>query len=82
MSRPTWPLTTCTTRTGKGRGYGDPLRRQPEKVAADLAAFRVSPEAASEIYGVVIKADGTVDAEATETRRQQLRQARIGSDVV
>ncbi len=64
-----------------GGGYGDPLRRDPEKVAADLAAFRVSTEAASQIYGVVVKADGKVDALPTEERRQQLRRARISSDV-
>ena len=64
-----------------GGGYGDPLRREPEKVATDLTSFRVSAEAATQIYGVVIKANGTVDAGATETQRGQLRRARIGSDV-
>jgi hypothetical protein len=51
-------------------------------VAADLAAFKISTEAASQIYGVVMKADGKVDDDATEQRRQQLRRARISSDVV
>ena len=64
-----------------GGGYGDPLRRNPEKVAADLAAFRISAEASSQIYGVVMAADGKVDNDATEKRRQQLRYARISLDV-
>jgi N-methylhydantoinase B len=65
-----------------GGGYGDPLRREPEKVVADLASFRVSAKAASDIYGVVITPNGAVDAVATETRRRQLRRARIDMDVV
>ena len=64
-----------------GGGYGDPLRRDRKKVAADLAAFKISTEAASEIYGVVMTADGKVNDDATEKRRQQLQRARISSDV-
>lgn len=63
-----------------GGGYGDPLRRDPQHVAVDVASFRVSAQAASEIYGVMLKADGTADAGATETRRRELRHGRIGSD--
>jgi hypothetical protein len=47
-----------------------------------LAAFRVSAEAASQIYGVVVTADGKLDAAGTEKHRQHLRRARISSDVV
>jgi N-methylhydantoinase B len=64
-----------------GGGYGDPLRRDPQQVAVDLASFRVSARAASEIYGVALNADGTVDAAATEARRRELRNGRIGADV-
>jgi N-methylhydantoinase B len=60
-----------------GGGYGDPLRRDPQHVAVDVASFRISPRAASEIYGVMLKADGTADVSATEARRQELRHSRI-----
>jgi len=36
-----------------GGGYGDPLERDPERVAADLADGYVSPEKAREDYGLV-----------------------------
>jgi N-methylhydantoinase B len=65
-----------------GGGYGDPLRRDPQQVAVDVASFRVSPRAASEIYGVMLKADGTADASATEACRGELRHARIGPRAV
>jgi N-methylhydantoinase B len=64
-----------------GGGYGDPLRRDPQQVAVDLASFRVSARAASEIYGVALNTDGTVDATATEARRRELRHGRVGADV-
>lgn len=60
-----------------GGGYGDPLRRDADKVARDLASFLISPAAASDIYGVTVKADGALDVDATEKRRDELRRARI-----
>jgi hypothetical protein len=45
-------------------------------VTADLAAGVISTTAASEIYGVVETA-GLVDQKATETKRKELRQARL-----
>jgi N-methylhydantoinase B len=38
-------------RTGNGGGYGDPRRRHPEAVAADVRAGFVTPEQAREVYG-------------------------------
>ena len=82
MSKPIWRPRTYIIRTGRGvAADGDPLRRDRKKVAADLAAFKISTEAASEIYGVVMTADGKVNDDATEKRRQQLQRARISSDV-
>ena len=43
--------------TANGGGYGDPRRRPRERVLADIKDGYISPEAASEIYGVEI--DGT-----------------------
>jgi N-methylhydantoinase B len=58
-----------------GGGYGDPLTREPEDVARDVREEKVTAAAAEQAYGVVVS-NGTVDAEATETRRRDLRDAR------
>ena len=42
-----------------GAGYGDPLEREPARVATDVARGAVSAVAARSIYGVVLRADGT-----------------------
>lgn len=63
-----------------GGGYGDPLDRDPERVARDVANGLVSHGAAEEIYGVIL--DGaTFDGEATAVRRLELRAARTGAPV-
>ncbi|MDO8211744.1 hydantoinase B/oxoprolinase family protein [Conexibacter sp. CPCC 206217] len=66
-----------------GGGYGDPLAREPERVREDVLSQWVSFARARDVYGVVFSADVladelTVDAEATATRRAQLRTARVG----
>ena len=48
-----------------GAGYGDPLARDPERVARDVRDGYVSTHAAREIYGVVLDATGTIDSAAT-----------------
>ena len=60
-----------------GGGYGDPLRRDPERVAMDVRRKAVSAGAAADIYGVVLGGDGACDAKATEARRAEVRQARL-----
>ncbi len=62
--------------TPGGGGYGDPLRRPPSRVLADVQEGYVSIEAAHEHYGVVIAttADGlSVDEAATARRRAELK---------
>lgn len=59
-------------------GVGDPLHRDPEAVARDVAEGAVSPQAARELYGVALAGDGSVDRAATEQARQTLRDARLG----
>ena len=50
-------------------GFGNPLERDPERVARDVRLGYVSREAAAERYGVVMADDGSVDTAATtETR--------------
>ena len=58
-------------------GYGDPVEREPEAVARDVAAGAVSVEAAEKLYGVVL-ADGALDADATAARRAETMEARRG----
>jgi N-methylhydantoinase B len=60
-----------------GGGYGDPLEREPAKIAADVADGLVSKGAAADVYGVVLAEDGRLDAAATVARRKALRAARI-----
>ena len=61
------------TTTGGG-GYGDPLEREPERVATDVVEGYVTAEAAESGYGVVLRSDLSVDAEATLAARSRLRQ--------
>jgi N-methylhydantoinase B len=58
-----------------GGGYGDPLEREPEAVAEDVAADAVSIEAAETVYGVMCR-DG-LDRGATEQRRKAMRLERV-----
>ena len=64
-----------------GGGWGDPLDRDLDALARDLAAGAVSPEAAGAIYGIVLAASGEVDAAASQTLRQRRKRARIGKPV-
>jgi N-methylhydantoinase B len=67
-------------RNGTPAGYGDPLKRDSEKVADDVAKNLVSEEAARELYGVVLERDGpdvTIHEDETEARRQEIREQRL-----
>jgi N-methylhydantoinase B len=55
--------------TSGGGGLGDPHERDPEAVAADVLARKVSTHAAAEVYGVVVTSSGDVDHEATAALR-------------
>ena len=52
-----------------GPGYGDPLAREPERVARDVRDGYVSRQVAREVYAVVLDEAGTVDSAATEALR-------------
>ena len=58
-------------------GYGDPLVRDPERVARDVSDGRIRPETAERHYGVVVAADGSVDADASAARREAIRAERL-----
>lgn len=64
-----------------GGGYGDPLDRDPEAVAEDVAAGAVSPASARQDYGVVVDAAARVDAAATAEQRRRHRADRLGVTV-
>jgi N-methylhydantoinase B len=58
-------------RTPGGGGYGDPFTREPERVARDVRRGYFDAAAAAEQYGVVLRTDGSVDADATAQRRRE-----------
>jgi N-methylhydantoinase B len=60
-----------------GGGYGDPIRRDPARVAGDIHNGSVTPPWASALYGVVMR-NGAVDAEATRAYRRAIRTERLG----
>jgi N-methylhydantoinase B len=67
-------------RIAGGGGFGDPLLRDPQLVAADVRDGYVTRAAAEHAYGVVISADGDVDAGATNDRRHEVRRERLGRE--
>lgn len=59
-----------------GGGYGDPLRRDPQAVAADLRAGKIGKGTADRIHGVVVSDEGELDLPATTLRRSAIQQER------
>jgi len=53
-----------------GGGYGPPKRREPERVAEDVADGLISALTARERFGVVLTETGAVDRAATEALRR------------
>ena len=60
-----------------GGGYGDPLRRDPRRVAKDVKAGLVSRERCRDVYAVVLDADGEPDERATQALRADTRKRRL-----
>jgi len=61
-----------------GGGYGDPLERDPGRVAADVAHGYIAAADAETRYGVKLDDRMGVDADATTELRAALRKARLG----
>ncbi len=79
----TRPGDVVTYRSPCGGGFGSPLEREPSKVLDDILDEFVTPEHASEVYGVVVDAvdDGygwAVNLAATAKRRAEMRAAKPG----
>jgi N-methylhydantoinase B len=62
-----------------GGGFGDPIRRDPARVARDVNNGLVTVSWASTLYGVVMR-DGKVDVAATRDRRRAIRTERVGGN--
>lgn len=80
---PVMPMEALTLRNGEvfchisagGAGYGDPLERDPDLVAADVLQERLTRDYAEAVYGVVLTGNPPrVDLAATQQRRAALRQ--------
>ncbi|MFB6172890.1 MAG: hydantoinase B/oxoprolinase family protein [Haloarculaceae archaeon] len=79
------PDDVAVIRNGGTPGYGDPIKRDPEKVAADVERGVVTEEAAREIYGVAIEWDGdeaVARQDATEERREVIREQRLDESTI
>ncbi|QLD84181.1 hydantoinase B/oxoprolinase family protein [Natronomonas halophila] len=69
-----------------GPGYGDPLERPVEKLVDDAEKGIYTPDVIEDVYGVVGELDEEdrefeVDEEATEARREELREEREAESV-
>jgi rubredoxin len=59
-------------------GYGDPIKREPERVLANFAEGILSREDALKFYGVLIQPEKVeVDLEATTEDRARIRETRL-----
>ena len=72
------PGETMVSVSSAGGGYGPAHERDPERVRNDVADGWVSAKRARAVYGVVLADDGTVDEEATATRRAELIRGETG----
>jgi N-methylhydantoinase B len=61
-------------------GYGDPMERDPARVAEDVRDGAITAAAARDIYSVALDEDTQQhDAEATTRLRDRVRRSRIGN---
>jgi N-methylhydantoinase B len=63
--------------TGSSGGVGDPLDREPDAVAHDVATGYLGAEDAGRVYGVVLDGDGAPDVEASSSARDAMRADRL-----
>jgi len=65
--------------SGCGGGYGDPLLRVPEQVAADVADGHIGAVEARRDYGVVVTDALSLDSAATARERAARAEPAAGS---
>jgi N-methylhydantoinase B len=63
-----------------GSGLGDPLFREPWRVALDLENAMITSDVVGAVYGVVLEGGGTPDEAATALRRREIRAERLGRE--
>jgi N-methylhydantoinase B len=61
---------TMVSYSNGGGGFGDPLARDPERIARDVREGWISAKRAVEVYGAVLDADGDIDIGATAANRR------------
>ena len=75
-SKVSFPLTTAdvvSVQNAGGGGFGSPLLRDPDQVAGDVRADRISVERARSVYGVVIDRAGIrADLPSTSVLRSKM----------
>jgi N-methylhydantoinase B len=69
------PGDVVSMRATGGGGYGDPLERDPVRVALDVEERMLPESRAAELYGVVLR-DGRLDEAETAVLREAMRAAR------
>jgi N-methylhydantoinase B len=60
-----------------GGGYGDPIVRNPDLVAAEVAEGFLTPHWAEVLYGVIVNSEGHPDLERTRANRAKIRCDRL-----
>lgn len=60
-----------------GGGMGDPLDRDPDRVAEDCRKGHYTSHFADQTFGVILTAKGDADEKATAVRRGELRSGRL-----
>jgi N-methylhydantoinase B len=63
--------------TQGGGGFGDPLDREPDRVALDVRRRAVTRRSAELLFGVALTTAGEVDGDATEQARVRIRSERL-----
>lgn len=58
-------------------GYGDPLDREPERVAKDIDIADIDQATARDVYGVAFNSSNEIDLGQTEILRQGIRKKRL-----
>jgi N-methylhydantoinase B len=73
LARALKPGERYTLRSGGGGGYGSPLSRPIEMIAADLQEGYITPARAERLYGIVFGSEpGTIDSAKTQSRRAEM----------
>ena len=68
-------------RSGGGGGYGSPLERDLGALERDVRCGYVTRASAESLFGAVFRPDSsTIDLEATEARRAQMREEGLPQD--